>query len=98
MGFELGNMEYGVDAAHVRRELEGNGVGTGASDYLVGTKVLLRKLLRRLSGLNELGKKERFGSDREVRRRHAMAIRRGLIAFLSFGDGNLKLSVKFIEI
>ena len=93
VGFELRNIEDGVDGAHIGRELDPDGVGTGASDDLVRAKVLLRELLRRSTSLNKLSKKEDFGSDRKLWGRHPVTIRRDLVTLLSFGDRFLDLGV-----
>ena len=53
---ELRNMKNGMDATHVRRELESDGVGSRASDNLVRTKVLLGELLGRALCLYKLSK------------------------------------------
>jgi len=98
VGFELRNMEDGVDGAHIGRELDPDGVGTGASDDLVRAKVLLGELLRRSTSLNKLSKKEDFGSDRKLWGRHPVTIRRDLVTLLSFGDRFLDLGVELVEI
>ena len=45
VGFELRDMEDGVDGTHILGKLDLDGVGTGASDDLVRAKVLFGKLL-----------------------------------------------------
>jgi len=87
-----------VDGTHIGGELDLNGVGTGASDDLVGTKILLGELFRRSTGLNELSKEEYFGSDRKLGSRHTVAICRDLVTLLSFSNRFLDLSMEFIEI
>ena len=98
VGFELRDMEDGVDGTHILGELDLDGVGTGASDDLVRAKILLGKLLRRSPSLYELSEEEDFGSDRKLRGRHAVTIRGNLVTLLSFSDRFLDLSVKFVEI
>jgi len=98
VGFKLRDVEDGVDGTHVFGELDLDGVGTRASDDLVGTKVFLGELLGRSSSFNKLGEEEYFGSDRKLRRRYAVAIRRNLITLLGFSNRVLDLSMKFIEI
>ena len=98
VGFELRDMEDGVDGTHILGKLDLDGVGAGVSDDLVRAKVLLGKLLRRSPSLYELSEEEDFGSDRKLRGRHAVAIRGNLITLLSFSNRFLDLSVKFVEV
>ena len=44
-GFELGDMEYGMDGVHGVRELEHKGVGASLCNDCIWPKVLLRELL-----------------------------------------------------
>ena len=87
VGFELRDVEDGVDGSHILGKLDLDGVGAGASDDLVRAKVLLGKLLRRSSSLYEFSEEEDFGSDRKLRCRHAVTIRGNLVALLSFTLG-----------
>ena len=98
VGFKLRDVEDGVNGSHILGKLDLDGVGAGASDDLVRTKILLRELLRRSPSLYELSEEEDFGSDRKLRGRHAVAVRRNLITLLSFSNRFLDLSMKFIEI
>ena len=91
-------MEDRVDGLHILGKLDLDGVGAGVSDDLVRTKVLLGKLLQRSSSLYELSEEEDFGSDRKLRCRHAVMIRRNLVTLLSFSNRFLDLSVKFVEV
>ena len=78
VGFELRDVEDGVDGSHVLGKLDLDGVGAGASDNLVRAKVLLRELLRGSPSLYELSEEEDFGSDRKLRGRHAHWGRRAI--------------------
>ena len=79
-------------------KLDLDGVGTGVSDDLVRTKILLRELLQRSLSLYELSEEEDLGSDWKLRGRHTVAIRGNLITLLSFSNQFLDLSMKFVEI
>ena len=96
--FELGDVEDGMDTAHIGRELEGYGMGAGASDDFVGTEILLRKFLRRSAGFDELCEEENFGSDRKLRSRNPLAVCGNLVTFLSFSNRVLDLRMKNIEV
>ena len=91
-------MENWVDAAHVGRELESDGVGARVSYNLVETKVFFGELFRRVCGLDKLHEEESFGSDRKLGGRYVLSICSDLVTFLSFSDRFLDLGMKFIEV
>jgi hypothetical protein len=96
--FKLGDVEDGMDTAHIGRELESNGVGAGASDDFVGTEILLRKFLQRSAGFDELCEEEYLGSNQELRSWNPLAVCRNLVTFLSFHNRVLDLCMENIEV
>ena len=73
-------------------------MGAGMSGDLVRTKIFFREFLRGARRLNELCKKERLGSDRELGGRYALSIHGDLVALLGLGNGFLDLGVEFVEV
>ena len=91
-------MKDGVDRLEGIGELKGEGVGAGLCDDVVGTKILFRELLRRLSGAKMFGFDEHLIANLEIWCWRLVFIGGDLVLFLGVGDCRSELLVKFVKV
>ena len=91
-------MKDGVDRSEGIGESKSEGMGAGLCDDVVGTKILFRELLRRMSGAEMFGFDEYLIADFEIRCWRLAYVGRDLVSFLGIGDRRLELLVKLVEV
>ena len=79
-------------------ESKGEGMGAGLSDDIVGTKILFRELLQRTSGSDVFGFDEYLITNFEIQCQRSVFVSSDLVSFLSIGNCQLELLVKFIKV
>ena len=79
-------MKDRVDRSEGIGESKSEGMGAGLCDDVVGTEILFRELLRRMSGMEMFGFDEYLFADFEIWCQRLVFVSGDLVSFLGVGD------------
>ena len=91
-------MKDGVDRSEGVGESEGEGVGAGLSDDVIGTKIFFRELFGGTSGSKMFSFDEDIIANLEIWCQRSVFAGGDLVSFLSIGDHRTELLMKFVKV
>ena len=91
-------MKDGVYGSEGIGELKGERIGASLSNDVVGTEILFRELLQRMSGVEMFSFDKYLIANFEIQCRRSVFVGRDLVLFLGIGDRQLELLVKLVEV